>query len=269
MDDTVFDELMGETFDQPADKAPNSPTGGVQDAESAGWVTEDHREEAASTEAADLAPEVQEAQSEEPAQQFDWNSVWHSESNPYRAQALQAQAQMQASARAAQEMKIKQALVEMDRHLQQRIEALPDMEPDALTKEVQRLIAERDQVKDMVASARVAEQQQQAETVAKVQVIQILSQRHGLSPDEVGIMNQMSDPAQMERYAVTAQRQRATAMTEIEQLRQQVAQYQMSQQAQARRGVDRVGSFAATTPSPSTPKARTFDEFWSSFVGEG
>jgi hypothetical protein len=268
MDDTVFDELMGETFGQPASEETASPTGAAQSAEDAGWVTDDYQEPAALTEAAESDPETQEAQSEEPVANLDPNELWNSDQNPYKQQAMQQQAEMQKAAKVAQEMRIKQALVQMDQALQQRINALPDMEPEELTKEVQRLIAERDQVKDMVARAQYAETQQQAEQVARLQVMQILTGRYGLSQDEAGIMGQMSDPQQMERFAQTASMQRQRAMSEVEQLRQQLAQYQLNQQAQARRGVDRVGTNAVTgTPAPQKP--RNFDEFWSSFVGEG
>lgn len=268
MDDTVFDELMGETFGQPASEDSPSPTGSVQNAEDAGWVTDDYQETAASTEAAEADPEPQETQSEEPVANFDPNELWNSDQNPYKQQAMQQQAEMQKAAKIAQEMRVKQALVQMDQVLQQRINALPDMEPEELTKEVQRLIAERDQVKDLVAQAQYAETQQQAEQVAKLQVMQILTGRYGLSQNEAAIMGQMNDPQQMERYAQTASMQRQQAMTEIEQLRQQLAQYQLNQQAQARRGVDRVGTNAVTGQA-APQKPRTFDEFWSSFVGEG
>jgi hypothetical protein len=121
----------------------------------------------------------------------------------------------------------------------------------------------------MIARAQYAETQQQAEQVARLQVMQILSGRYELSQQEVEIMGQLPDPQQMERYAQTASMQRQQAMSELEALRQQLAQYQLSQQAQDRRGVDRVGGSVQSTPSAAPPKPRNFDEFWASFVGEG
>lgn len=269
MDDTAFDELMGETFGQPASEGTAAPTGRVQSAEDAGWVTEDHQDDAAPTGAADANPEAQETQSEEPVEQFDPQELWDSDQNPYKQQAMQQQAEMQKAAKVAQEMRVKQALIQMDQQLQQRIAALPDMEPDELTKEVQRLIAERDQVKDMIARAQYAETQQQAEQVARLQVMQILSGRYGLTQEEAAIMGQLPDPQQMERYAQTTQMQRQRAMSELETLKKQLAQYQLAQQAQQRRGVDRVGGSVQSSSNPTPAKPRNFDEFWESFVGEG
>jgi hypothetical protein len=279
VDDTVFDELMGETFGQPAANETATPTGSAQAAEAAGWVTEDHHEDAASTEEAFSSQDAEypEAQSEEQGNQYvDINQFWDRDDNPYKQQLIQTQIQqnlqMQKAAKAVQEMKISQAMVEMDRQLQKRIEALPDMEPEALTKEVQRLIAERDQVRQMVSQAKIAEQQQQAEQIAKVQVVQILAERHGLNDDEIVAMSQLGDPNQMERYAAMAQQTRGRAMSEVQMLRQQLAQYQLAQQAQARRGVDRVGSSVQSSQSSRNVNAnpkQTFDEFWASFVGEG
>jgi hypothetical protein len=271
MDDAVFDELMDQTFDTPTAEDSGRPTGKVQDAEAAGWVTEDHREAPDSTESVAPAEQVEAApaQSEEPAPQFDVNQLWNSDANPYKVQAQQAQAQAQAAAKFLEDMRVKQAMAQLDQQLQQRIDALPDMEPEQLTKEVHRLIAERESVREMLVQAKAAEQQQQAEQVAKVQVINILSQRHGLTQQEVQMMQQMNDPNQMEQFAMTAMNIRQQAMSEVEQLRQQLAQYQLNQQAQARRGVDRVGSQAVAPASPSTPAPKNFDEFWASFVGEG
>lgn len=271
MDDAVFDELMGQTFDQPAAEDAATPTGRAQDAEAAGWVTDDPPETDASTEAAAPVPdETPEAQSEEPAAPpIDPNQIWELDSNPYKQAAAQARAQAEAATRFVEEMRVKQAMVEMDRQLQQRIDALPDMEPDQLTKEVQRLIAERDAVREMFSQAQVAQHQQHAEQLAKVQVVQVLADRHGLTQAEVETLQQMNDPYQMEKFAQSAQQSRQAAMSEVEQLRQQLAQYQLAQQAQARRGVDRVGNATPTARATTTPSPKTFDEFWATFVGEG
>lgn len=271
MDDAVFDELMGQTFDQPAAEDPQAPTGAAQDAEAAGWVTEDLPETDASTEESASVPDAEpEAQSQEPAAQLPSpQQFWELDANPYKQQAIQAQQQAAAAQKFMEEMRVKQAMVEMDRQLQQRIEALPDMEPEQLTKEVQRLIAERDAIKEMFAQAQVAEHQQHAEQIAKVQVVQILAERHGLTETEVETIRQMNDPYQMEKFAQSAQQTRQVAMSEVERLRQQLAQYQLAQQAQARRGVDRVGTNAPTARATTTPSPKTFDEFWASFVNEG
>jgi hypothetical protein len=280
MDDSVFDELMGQTFgDAPADERGSSTATAVMDAESAGWVTEDPV-------AADPDGEYAAAPGEDPgslsadepteadvleAQQL-LNNLFHSGANPYRQQAEEAQRRIDQSLALMDSFKAQQQRAAMDAALQQRIARLPDLDPQTQAMEVRRLVAEREAMTQVQMRQQVAQREQQAEALAKNQVVAMLADRHGLTQAEVQTMTTLNDPWRMEEFAQMASNTRAQAMGEVEQLRQQLAQYESRQVARQRMasGADRVGSGMATGGAQArSPQPRNFDEFWEQWVGQG
>lgn len=280
MDDSVFEEVMGQTFGEPATgQSGQASATAVMDAETAGWVTEDPV--APSPDGEDgVAPDDGSEYTENgtpteadfaEAQQL-LQALFQSDVNPYRKQAEEAQARINQSMQVVQTIQQQQQRAAMDAALQQRIRQLPDLDPETQAREVQRLVAEREAMTRVQYQAQLSQREQQAEAIARNQVISMLGQRHELTDAEMQTMATLNDPWRMEQYAQMASSTRQQAMQEVYALQERLSQYESQQVARQRMasGADRVGSGQATgVASGRSAQPRNFDEFWEQWVGQG
>lgn len=275
MDDSVFDEVMGQTFGEPIGGGGEQTATAVMDADAAGWVTEDPV--AAAPDGEGLAAPEEESTEEytptdvEIAQQLV-STMLESDLNPYRQQAIDQQRRIDQSLQYMQQLQMQQQRAQMDAVLQQRIARLPDLDPETQAMEVRRLVAEREAMTQMQLRQQVQQKEAQAESLARNQVIGTLANRFGLSDAETQTMATLNDPWRMEEYAQMAATTRQQAMSEVEVLRQQLAQYESRQVARQRMasGADRVGSGMATgAAGRGSAQPRSFDEFWERWVEQG
>lgn len=279
MDDSVFEEVMGQTFGAPSDPGEGDSTAtAVMDPETAGWVTEeptalapDGEEFAvADNTAADQETNAPEGDAYQMAERLVYG-VLESDANPYKKQAAEAQQRIDQSLQFLELQRAQQQKAAMDAAFRQRVARLPDLDPETQAMEVQRLVAEREAMAARQYQQQLREKEQQAESLARNQVIGMLAQRHGLNETEIQTMSALDDPYRMEQFAMMAVTNRQQAMGEVEQLRARLAELEASTAARQRMasGADRVGSGQATSARSRSPQPRNFDEFWETWVNQG
>lgn len=279
MDDSVFDEVMGQTFGTPeAGTSESGSATAVMDAETAGWVSEEPAgatfdgtapADPGSDPASFEGGTSDEVDIEQAKALF--TELLESDANPYKQQALDAQARIQQSLQFLELQRMQQQRAQLNAALQARIDRLPDLDPETQAQEVRRLIAERETLTQMAYQQQLQQKEQQAEALARTQVIAMLANQHQLTETEVQTMAALDDPWRMEEFARMAVTNRHQAMSEVEQLRARLAELESTTAARQRisSGADRVGAGQATAVRSRSPQPRNFEEFWETWVNQG
>lgn len=176
-------------------------------------------------------------QSSEPAAPAAQTSPWESDENPYRQQAQQSAAFINALHQQAIQQRMAQEIAARD----QLLAELPNMDPDQARTVMAQLIAwERQQ-------ARQQQQQlvSQYEPYAREVAISRMANRFSLTRDEIAELQQFDgDPVMMERYAQQISGRRRQYEEQTKQLRSQLDALNARISAQQRMAspADRVAS---------------------------